>query len=231
MLLQLMRTRRKQVLIDINTQRGYLLAKGHACIRNHRRVLGHIRRIMAWTRHSGIPIISTCQVQTQTESEELDLQLDQRKVGYTILRERAISFPAENSMDLPRDVLRKYQQVILHKRSPDPFDEPRIDRLLSELHAEEFLIIGTTAEETVQAVVLGLLQRHKPVTVISDAIGTHNPQECKIALRKMEAKGAKMVETRKIAGSSHLRFIGACGCELCQQAAMKSPLLHHHLNS
>ena len=62
MILQLLRARRKQILIDIDTQKDFLLAGGKACIRNHRRVLAHIRRVMAWARYRDVPIISTAEI-------------------------------------------------------------------------------------------------------------------------------------------------------------------------
>ena len=111
--------------------------------------------------------------------------------------------------------------MILHKRCVDPFNEPRIDRLLSEVKAAEFILIGATTEGAVKATALGLLQRHRNVTIVVDAIGTHDNQEAKLALRKMEAKGAKLVETRKIAGHSHLKLVGLCNCESCQRRGNK----------
>jgi nicotinamidase-related amidase len=223
MILQLIRAKRRQVLIDINTQRDFLLAGGKACIRNHRRVLAHIRRVMAWARRRNIPVISTCDVYPNGNGNDdnsmIDYCLDgtegQRKIHYTLLSDR-ISFPADGNTDLPRDMLRRYRQVILHKRCVDPFDEPRIDRLLSELRANEFIIIGTDVEGAVKATVLGLLQRGKKVTVVFDAVGSHDKREADMALRKMEAKGAKLIETKRLAGISHLRLVGICDCESCR---------------
>jgi hypothetical protein len=31
----------------------------------------------------------------------------------------------------------------------------------------------------------------------------------------MEAKGAKLIETKRLAGSSHLKVVGICDCERC----------------
>ncbi len=221
MLIQMVKPRRKQVLLDINTQRDFLLANGHCCIRNHRRVLTHIRRMMAWARTHDVPIISTCQVHTNGNGNGNGHGLQGvRKVPYTLLANR-ISFVPDTNTDLPRDLLRHYRQVIFHKRCLDPFDEPRIDRLLTELKAGEFILIGTTTEGEVQAAALGLLQRHRHVTVVIDAIGSRDTQEAQMALRKMEAKGAHLIETRKLAGISHLRLVGACPCETCQRMAAK----------
>ena len=63
MILQLVRAQRKQILIDIDTQKDFLLAGGKACIGNHRRVLAHIRRVMAWARYRNVPIISTADLE------------------------------------------------------------------------------------------------------------------------------------------------------------------------
>lgn len=220
MILQLVRARRRQVIIDVDTQKDFLLASGKACIRNHRRVLGHIRRIMAWARVKRIPLISIAEVHPNNNGESgygycLDGTEGQRKVRYTLLSNR-VSFPADGHTDLPRDMLRQYNQIILHKRCVDPFEEPRIDRLLSEMRANEFILIGSAAEGAVKAMALGLLQRGKTVTVITDAVGSHNKREAKLALRKMEAKGAKLIETKRVAGVSHLKHVGACSCESCR---------------
>ncbi|HEW78387.1 MAG TPA: isochorismatase family protein, partial [Phycisphaerales bacterium] len=163
MIRQLIRTHRRQILIDINTQIDFFLAEGSACIRNHRRVLANVRRMMAWARRRNIPIISTCEVYpNHNNHSEVNYCIDgtdgQRKIRYTLLSNRA-NFPADGSTDLPTDILRRYRQIILHKRCIDPFDEPRIERLLSEVRANEFLLIGACAEDAVKATALGLLQR------------------------------------------------------------------------
>jgi nicotinamidase-related amidase len=219
MILQLIRTRRKQILIDIDTQRDFLLAEGKACIRNHRRVLAHIRRVMAWARWLHIPIVSTAEVYPSNNGDDalhhcIDGTEGQKKIGYTLLNDRVI-FAADGNTDLPRDMLRRHRQIILHKRCVDPFDEPRIDRLLSELRASEFILVGTSLEGAVKMTALGLLQRGKNVTVVIDAVGTHDKKDANLTLRKMETKGARLIETRKLAGMSHLRQVGVCDCESC----------------
>ena len=221
MILQLFRKRRKWILIDVGTQKDFLLAQGKACVRNHRRVLANIRRMVAWARRGGIPIISTCEVYPANNGPiSVDYCVDgtegQKKVRYTLIPDR-VSFPADGDMNLPCDILRRFRQVILHNRCTDPFDEPRIERLLSEITAYEFVVIGANAEGAVEATVLGLLQRGKRVTVVVDALGSSNKRESKLAIRKMKAKGARLIETRKLAGSTHLRQVGACGCKMCHE--------------
>jgi nicotinamidase-related amidase len=222
----MVRAKRRQVLVDINTQRDFMLADGGACIRNHRRVLTHIRRMMAWARAKNTPIISTCEIYPADNNHNGDPRYcvdgtpGQQKISYTLMPNRIV-FPADGNTDLPRDMLRRYQQVVLHKRCEDPFDEPRIDRLLSEVCAAEFVLVGACAETAVKAAALGLLQRNKRVAVVVDAIGYHDSREAKMAFRKMEAKGARLVETRRLAGASHLRQVGVCHCESCQRLGQR----------
>jgi nicotinamidase-related amidase len=228
MIRQLVKPRRRQVLIDVSTQRDYFLAQGSACIRNHRHVLANVRRMMAWARRKDIPVISTCEVYPNNNGHSdpgycIDGTWGQRKISYSMLSRRA-SFPANSANELPGDILRRFQQVILHNRCSDPFEEPRIDRLLTEILASEFIVIGACAEGAVEAVVLGLLQRGKRVAVVCDAVGSHDKREGKMAFRKMRAKGAKLVETRHFAGKSHLKVIGMCDCKLCKPAAEKMPV-------
>lgn len=226
MIRQLLKFRRKQVLIDIGTQKDFFLGDRSTCIRNHRRVLANIRRVMAWARYKEIRIISTCQVYPNNNGGSavnhcLDGTDGQKKIRYTLVDNR-ISFAADGNTDLPLDILRRYNQIILHKRCIDPFDEPRIERLLSEIRADNFILIGADTEGAVQAMALGLLQRGKRVAVVTDAIGSHDSREAEIALRKMQAKGAKLIETKNLAGHSHLQKVGICHCQICQNKHKKT---------
>jgi len=225
MLKQLFKKQRKCVLIDVDTQKDFFLANGKCLVRNHRRILAHIRRIMAWARIKNIPVISTCEIYPK-DHNSVDYCIagtdGQKKIRYAILNNRA-AFPADGSTDLPADILRQYKQVIFQKRSPDPFDEPRIERLLSEMRVGVFIVIGACTEGAVASTVLGLLQRGKNVSVVVDAVGSRQKRDAKLALRKMKAKGANLIETRRLAGISHLRGVGICNCEMCSSHPKKAP--------
>lgn len=228
MIRQLIKKRRRWVLVDINTQKDFFLAGGKTCIRNHRRVLANVRRMMAWARHNNVRVVSTCEVYPNHNGvKEVGYCIDgtdgQKKIRYTLLSNRA-SYPADGSTDLPVDILRQYRQIVLHKRCVDPFNEPRIERLLSEVRADNFVLIGASAEGAVKATALGLLQRGKNVSVVVDAVGLLDKHEAELALRKMGAKGARLIETKKLAGVSRLRRVGICDCESCQGRVGKTAI-------
>jgi len=165
---------------------------------------------MAWARREKVPVISTAEVFPNNNGcSEFGYCLDgtegQKKLPCTLLSDRA-SFPADNKNALPADLLLSYKQVILHKRCIDPFNEPRIERLLSEVEVDEFILIGAGTEDAVRATAIGLLHRGKKVRIIVDALGEHNAKEAKLALRKMQAKGAKLIKTKDVAFESSQRI-------------------------
>jgi nicotinamidase-related amidase len=166
---------------------------------------------MAWARRENIQIISINGINGNNSSGSNDYYLDgtdgQKKIRYTLLSNR-VSFPADDSDFVPVNLFQTHRQVILHKRCIDPFDEPKIERLLSEIQADEFILMGVGAEDAVKATVLGLLQRGKSVRVVVDALGSHSVREAKLALRKMKTKGAKLIATKSLTRISQKKQVG-----------------------
>ena len=214
MVIPILTSRWKCIVVDVDTQRHFFLDKGIIRVQNHRQVLANIRRVMAWARLKNIRVISTVQIYA-ANSPYYNFYIagteGQKKISYT-LRNRRTSFIADDCTDLPLGILNRYDQVIFQKRCFDPFEEPRADRMLTELQADELILFGAITEGAVKATALGLLARRKNVTVLVDATGSSDKAAAKIALRHMWAKGAKLADTKTLLGSSCLRLVGACDC-------------------
>lgn len=202
----------KPIIVDVDTQRHFFLNRGIVCVQNRWWVLANIRRVMAWARLKNIHMVSTVQI-FPSNNPYLNLRIadteGQKKISYT-LRNRHASFDATDCTDLPLGILEQYDQVILHKRCFDPFKEPRADRILSELQADEFILIGATTEGAVRATALGLLARQKNVTVLVDATGSYDKITGEIALRQLRERGAKLIDTKTFLGYSCLQLMGTC---------------------
>jgi len=158
---------------------------------------------MAWTRLKHIYVVSTIQIPANTachcnfqEGDTNGLE----KISCT-LRKRHTLFDATDCTDLPIEILEQYDQVVFCKRCVDPFEEPRVDRMLTELEADEFILIGSLVEGAIKAAALGLLARRKNVSVLVDATYSDNKRAAKLALRHMKAKGAKLLDTQTFLGS------------------------------
>jgi nicotinamidase-related amidase len=159
---------------------------------------------MAWTRLKHIYVVSTKQVPVCYFDFRGDGANALGKIGYT-LRNRRIYFDATDCTDLPVEILEQYDQVILCKRCVDPFEEPRADRILTELEADEFILIGSLIESAIKATALGLLARRKNVRVLVDAAYSGNKAAAKFALKQIRARGAKLLDTQTLLGSSALQ--------------------------
>ncbi len=203
----LLRRKTRRVLIDIDTQIDAFCMNG----RDRSNPLRAIRRLIAWGRVYKYPIISTALARRSDSAFELPDYVPrcvegtpgQEKINYTIAPS-FVRFGPENRLDLPRNILTTYQQVIFEKRVADPFTQPRADRLLTDVKADELIVFGIGAEDAVKETVLGLLNRRKKVLIVADAIMGHEDKTTNLALRQMETKGAKIVTTESLTGKSKL---------------------------
>lgn len=216
MIVPVIRLWRKRVIVDVDTQRHFFSDGGIVRVQNHRRVLANIRRTIQWAQLKNIHLISTVQIAFAPEIFQCgSIYTDsfgyckylpavaegRKKMGHTLL-ERHTSFPADDCTDLPQTILEQYDQVIFHKRCFNPFEEPRVDRMLSELQADEFILIGAVTEGAVKATALGLLARRKNVTVLVDAIGSYDSTVGVTAVRRMWVRGARLIDTNTLVGHS-----------------------------
>ena len=208
MIMPIITLRRNRVIVDVDTQRHFFADSGIVCVRNHRQVLANILRVVKWARLGNIRMISTVQILPSEypycNSRITDIE-GQKKINYTFRRRRA-SFDAADSTDLLPEILELYEQVIFQKRCFDPFKEPRADRMLSELDADEFILIGALREGAVKATALGLLSRHKNVTVLVDATGSYNKTAGEVTLRVMSERGVRLINTHTFLGSSWVQL-------------------------
>lgn len=194
----------RRVLIDIDTQID-LITQLSDWKRNEQ--VRNVRQLMAWVRYNKINVISTALSYRASEINGdgkprtlcIEGSPGQKKIAYTLLPSRIIFEPGK-STDLPSEILKTYQQVIFEKRTTDTFSQLRADRLLTNLHADEFIVIGTQVETAMCATVLGLISRRKPVYIVTDAIFANDKNAGKLALRKMEAKGAKLITSESLTG-------------------------------
>jgi nicotinamidase-related amidase len=90
------------------------------------------------------------------------------------------------------------QQLIFIKTHRDPFTNPKLDRLLTEMPAERFVLFGAGLECSLRLLALGLLLRGRRVAVAHDACGYWHTEEADMTLRQLAAKGCEIIATRQL---------------------------------
>lgn len=200
-----------RIVVDLNTQCDFLSPRGALPVLNRAEILPNMRRLMAWAQAQHVPVISSMDAHRPNEPLNgtaphcIDDTVGQRKLPFTLLS-RHLFLTADNTLDIPNDVLRLYRQVVLAKRTRDFLNNPKADRLVTEMNPHYFIVFGVVAEVCVKSVVLGLLARHRNVVLAADAIGYWNAAEAELARRQMEAKGAVMASTDDILTGRHFDF-------------------------
>ena len=192
-----------RVLLDMNTQCDFLLARGAVPVSNRASVIEAVRKLMNWARLARMPVISTLDCHRPGESLHglppycMDRSPGQKKLPFTLLPKRVVLY-GDNTLDVPNDPFRRFRQVIVTKRNRDFLSNPKADRLVNALNCEYFLIFGMIAEHCVKAAALGLMARQRRVAVVMDACGHWSRTEAELAFCQIEAKGAVLVRTDEL---------------------------------
>ncbi len=201
------RSRRKtgfdRVLIDIATQRDFLVTNAPMAVHNRADVSPKIRALMGWARGQSIPVVSCIQAYRPGDDSNgrprhcVDGTPGQQKMPYTLFPKR-VMVDADNTYAVPIDLMRRTRQVIFRKRTDDLLANPKADRLLNDLRPDRFILFGVGLESWIRLLALGMMVRQTRVTVVSDACGYWDPVAADLTLRQLEAKGVQLVTTDEL---------------------------------
>ncbi len=190
--------------IDVNTQRDFLTQEGVLPIQNREDVLKQIKRLINWCKKHHLPIISPVDIH-RPGGENIRSPLlhciantpGQRKMPFTLCAKR-YTIEHDASPSLPKNLFEKYNQVIIHKRTNDVFTNPKADRFFSNIQSKRMLVFGVGTERAIKLLVLGLLSRCQHPIIVQDACGYWDQEAAQLALRKIQAKGAIIINTDEV---------------------------------
>jgi len=193
------------VVVDLDTQRDFCDPQGAYPVANLPGLIPAIRRVIAWTKRNHAPVVSSLESHRLWELPSdgrsllfcIDGTAGQRKLACTVFASRA-RVEMDNTLAVPIDLFGQYQQVIFRKRTDDLLANPKADRFLTQLPAQEFVVFGNGLESSVKALTLGLLAREKRVTIVFDACGYWDRSTAELALRQVSAKGAAVVSVSEL---------------------------------
>lgn len=187
------------VLIDVNTQKDFFERRGAMPVANARAMIPALRKIVAWSKRNGAPVISSLESNRPIELSDsgtpiccVDGSGGQCKMDFTIFPKRT-NFELDTTLALPVNPFRQVQQVIFRKRGNDLLLNPKADRLFTYLPVKEYIIYGAGLETAVKSIVLSLLTREQKVSIIVDACGYWHKRQAQLAIRQLNAKGADLI--------------------------------------
>ena len=193
----------RTVFIDVCTQQDYLGTNAILQVTGREQLVANLKQTFSWVRKSRAAVVSILESHRPTEPIHgtplhcIDGTVGQRKPGFTLLKPR-ILIEADNTFSLPHDLGKKYRQLMFRKRTRDILSNHKADRLLTQLEVDEFIILGVGLERAIRGLALGLLSRHKKVTVVSDACGFWSKGDADLVLRQLAAKGIRLITTAEL---------------------------------
>jgi nicotinamidase/pyrazinamidase len=192
------------VFVDVDTQADFMLPGGRLYVPGAERLLPTLSRLRDFAEQHNIPVLTSTDAHP-TDAKEFEHwpphcvrgTPGQLKVPQTLLRKYTI-VPLERRTLLSDEELHRYRQWILEKDDLDLFTNPQADDLVRRLDAEQYVVYGVATEYCVKLAVKGLLERKRPVTLLVDAIREIKPEDGQAVLRELQARGAKLAESKEI---------------------------------
>jgi nicotinamidase-related amidase len=196
-------SRNGDVFVDLCTQRDYLAASGTRPVSNASDVRASLKRVMALARWARIPLLSCVDAYRPVDVRGLARPQcvigsgGQRKLACTLMPDH-VFVDSDNCLCVSLDIFETHQQAVLSKAHRDPFTNPKFDRLLTEMPNRRYVVFGISLEESVRLLTLGLMLRHRPVTVVRDCCGWWDQEEGEMTLRQLEAKGCELITAQEL---------------------------------
>jgi len=189
----------REVLVDLCVQREYLDRGSKNRCANADDIAGNIKHLMAFARLGKCPVLSCVDTAYPPISNNRNGAFkprrgvpDSRKPAYGLVHHKTV-IESDDRPCVPLDVFDHHQQVVLSKVHQDPFTNPKLDRLLTELPVSRFVVFGLPTETSIRILVLGLLRRNRSVALIEDACGFWSEAEAAMVMRQLHVKGCEIL--------------------------------------
>jgi nicotinamidase/pyrazinamidase len=119
------------------------------------------------------------------------------------------TIPNDASRAMPNHVL-SFSQVIFEKQTLDVFDNPHASALVERLPADtDYVVFGVATEYCVKCAAKGLLERHRKVAIVKDAIEALDAEGGRNTLEELQALGARLISTNEALAALNARASGA----------------------
>jgi nicotinamidase-related amidase len=192
-----------RVVLDVCTQHDFLAPGAILQVANIETLVPNLGRIFEWVRSADLAVVSLLESHRPSEPLRefplhcIDGTAGQEKMAFTLLDARIV-VETDNYLSLPPDLREKHRQLIFRKRTRDILGNPKAERFLTQLKPDEYIIIGVGVERAIRSLALGLLARHKTVTVVTDACGYWSAADADLASRQLAAKGIRLTTVGEI---------------------------------
>lgn len=198
----------RTIFWEVDTQADFMLPGGKLYVPGAEKIIPNIKRLVDVARHGNVLLVSdACRhSQNDPEFQTFPPHCIRGTPGARIIPEGLAqtfyTVANDEKYKLPKNLL-SYQQIILEKQTLDVFDNPHASAIVERLGKDvEYVVFGVATEYCVRLAAKGLLERHRKVSLVKDAIETLKAEDGRRALEELKSLGARLITTDEaIAGA------------------------------
>jgi len=191
----------RTIFWEVDTQADFMLPGGKLYVPGAEKIIPNIKQLVDVARHGSVLLISdACRhSQNDPEFQTFPPHCIRGTPGARIIPEGLAqtfyTVANDEEYKLPKNLL-GYQQIILEKQTLDVFDNPHASAIVERLCKDvEYVVFGVATEYCVRLAAKGLLERHRKVSLVKDAIETLKAEDGRRALEELQSLGARLITT------------------------------------
>ena len=193
----------KLVFVDVDTQVDFMSPAGKLYVPAAAEIVENLRRLTEYARRHAIPIIASACAHGEHDAEfqVFPPHCVRGTTGQRRIRETEHLGAAVIGVAPDAHAAAEFERagvVVLEKEQYDVFSNPNADGVFAAAPEAEFVVYGVATDYCVRAVVLGLCDRGRRVTVVSDAIRPVNAEQGAAAVAEFERRGVKFATTQEV---------------------------------
>jgi nicotinamidase/pyrazinamidase len=205
----------KTIFWEVDAQADFMLPGGKLYVPGAEEIIPNIERLVSGAIEAGALLVSSIDSHPEgdVEFERFPPHCLRGTPGARIVPEglaaNFCTIPNDASRAAPNHVL-SFPQVILEKQTLDVFDNPHAGALVERLPADaDYVIFGVVTEYCVKCAAKGLLERHRKVAIVIDAIEALDKESGRNALEELQALGARLISTDEALAGLNARATAA----------------------
>ena len=192
----------KTVFVDIDTQFDFMNPKGALYVPDAEDIIDNIKKLFDYAKEHKIKILSSTDAHT-VDDPEFKLFFPHcvkdtpgnQKIDASTCKDNIVIENIEQ--DITESML-DHDQIIIEKQSYDIFGNTKIDKVIIQLYASDYVVFGVATDYCVKLAVLGLLRRGYKVTLVTDAVKAVTQEGKEKSLNEMKDAGAVFITTEDI---------------------------------
>lgn len=197
----------ERVFVDIDTQKDFICPDGNLSVRGAFELVANLHQLTTHAVQHSIPVLATADTHLPDDPEfaEFPAHCVRGTSGQQRIAETEL--PGADTLahdQTDPDAVRKWTRagaVILEKRTLFPFGNVNADILVSAAGDAEFVVYGVATDYCIKYGVLGLLERGKRVTLVTDAIKGIDPKAEAETLEEFRRRGVRFKTTAEVCRS------------------------------